>query len=191
MVKTSRLIDGILSNQDCDEGSYISESELVSKYQNVVYRYCLNLTYQKADADDLFQDTFLRAFSLFDKITAFENPQSFLLSIATSLWKSQKRKFARRKRLAPEVDFDEAYFDQAVKPEDEIIADEETLIVRALVNNLPDKLKIPIVMYYTIEMKISEISETLGLPIGTVKTHLSRGREIIKKGLVNEYGYDK
>jgi RNA polymerase sigma-70 factor (ECF subfamily) len=190
MVKTSRLIGGILSNPETDEMSFISESKLVSEYQTVVYRYCLNLTYQRADADDLFQDTYLRAFSMIDKITVFENPQSFLLSIATSLWKSQKRKFARRKRLAPEVDFDESYFDNTAKPEDEIIADEETLLVRKLVNNLPDKLKIPIVMYYTIEMKISEISETLGLPIGTVKTHLSRGREIIRKGLVNEYGYE-
>ena len=72
--------------------------------------------------------------------------------------------------------------------EDEVIANEEVLMVRELVNGLPDRLKIPIIMYYTIEMSVSDISDSLGLPIGTVKSHLSRGRNIIRKGLVNEYG---
>jgi len=188
MVKTSRMIDNILSIQDTDNISYITEAQLVSKYQNTVYRYCLSLTFRKEDADDLFQDTYLRAFSVIDKISAFKNPQSFLLSIATSLWKSQKRKFARRRRIAPETDYDESYSGEAASLEDDVIANEEILMVRDLVNDLPDKLKIPIVMYYTIEMSISDISETLGLPLGTVKSHLSRGRGIIRKGLVNEYG---
>ena len=188
MVKTSRMKDNILSSLAAENVSYISEAQLVSEYRNVVYRFCLNLTYQKEDADDLFQDTYLRAFSVIDKITAFDNPQSFLLSIAASLWKSQKRKFARRRRLAPEVDFDESYISETANLDDDLITDEEMLIVRELVNDLPDKLKVPIVMYYTIEMSISDISDTLGLPIGTVKSHLSRGREIIRKGLVNEYG---
>jgi len=156
-----------------------------------VYRYCLNLTFCKEDADDLFQDTYVRAFSVIDKITAFENPQSFLLSIATSLWKSRKRKFARRRRIAPEVDFDEAYIGEAASLEDDVIANEEKLIVRELVSELPDKLKVTIVMYYTIEMSISDISETLGLPIGTVKSQLSRGRDIIRKGLIKKYGNDQ
>ena len=186
--KEAKMIDNILSIQDAEKLSYISETQLINEYQNTVYRFCLNLTYRKEDADDLFQDTYLRAFSLIDKITAFENPQSFLLSIAASLWKSQKRKFARRRRLAPEVDFEDSYFRETASMEDEVIANEEVLMVRELVNGLPDKLKIPIIMFYTVEMSVSDISDSLGLPIGTVKSYLSRGRNIIRKGLVNEYG---
>lgn len=188
MSGTSKMLDNILPLQNADNINYISEAQLVSEYQKTVYRFCLNLTYSREDADDLFQDTYLRAFSVIDKITAFENPQCFLLSIAASLWKSQKRKFARRRRLAPEVEHDDSCFIETASLEDDVIASEEVLVVRELVNDLPDKLKIPIVMFYTIEMSISDISKTLGLPIGTVKSRLSRGRGIIKRGLVEQYG---
>ena len=188
MINTSSMIDNILSIHNTDNDGYVSEAYLVSEYQNTVYRYCLSLTYRREDADDLFQDTYLRAFSVIDKIAAFENPQSFLLSIATSIWKSNKRKFARRRRIAPEADYNESCISEKASPEDDVIAGEEIIIVRDLVNDLPDKLKIPIVMYYTVEMSISNISDTLGLPLGTVKSRLSRGREIIRKGLVNKYG---
>jgi len=190
MVETSRMIDNILSIQDTDNVSDISEAQLVSDYKNTVYRFCLSLVYRREDADDLFQDTYLRAFSEIEKIKVSENPQSFLLSIATSLWKSQKRKYARRNRIAPTVEFDEAYLGETVGVEDGVIANDEILVVRELVNSLPDKLKVPVVMYYTIDMSVSEIANTLRLPAGTVKSHLSRARTIIRKGLEKEYGND-
>ena len=188
MVETSRMVNNILSIQDTEDISYISESQLVNEYSGIVYRFCLSLSFRKEDADDLFQDTYLRAFSEIEKIRISNNPQSFLLSIATSLWKSHKRKYARRNRLAPIVELDDAYFGTMTDMEDDVISGEEVIMVRHLVNNLPDKLKIPVVMYYTIEMNISEIAETLKLPTGTIKSQLSRARGIIKKGLENEYG---
>ena len=188
MAETTRMINNILSIQDYENKSHISESQLVNEYRNIVYRFCLSLSFRREDADDLFQDTYLKAFSEIEKIRISKNPQSFLLSIATSLWKSNKRKYARRNRLAPMIELDETYFSTMADMEDDIIASEEVFLVRELVNCLPDKLKIPVVMYYTIEMSISEIAGTLKIPIGTVKSHLSRAREIIRKGLENEYG---
>jgi RNA polymerase sigma-70 factor (ECF subfamily) len=192
MIETSRITDIILpfkgAGENADNVSSISEAQLVREYGDSVYRFCLSLVYRREDADDLFQDTYLRAFSEIEKIKVSETPQGFLLSIAASLWKSRKRKYARRNRLAPEVEFDEAYFSETASPEDCVIADEEVLMVRALVNDLPEKLKLPVVMYYTVEMSVSDIAKTLKLPVGTVKSHLSRARGIIQKGLVKEYG---
>jgi len=188
MTETSRMINNFLSIQDYDDASFISESQLVSEYSDIVYRFCLSLTFRKEDADDLYQDTYLRAFSEIEKIRASENPQNFLLSIASSLWKSQKRKYARRNRIAPVTDIDESYINDSAGLEETIVANEEIQVVREMVNDLPDKLKITAVMYYTVEMSISDIAETLRIPIGTVKSHLSRARGIIRKGLENEYG---
>jgi RNA polymerase sigma-70 factor (ECF subfamily) len=181
------VINNIISIQDVEDVSYITEEQLYREYCSTVYKFCMRLVFQKEDADDLFQDTYVRAFSEIEKIRVSENPQSFLLSIAISLWKSQKRKFARRNRIAPMVSFDEAYVGKTASLEDDVIENEESIIVREMVNDLPDKLKIPIVMYYTVGMSISDIAGTLKLPKGTVTSHLTRAREVIRKGMVQKY----
>jgi len=175
---------------DAEGAARVSETQLVSKYSDSVYRFCLSLVFRREDADDLFQDTYLKAFTKIDKIAESGNPQGFLMSIAASLWKSQKRKYARRNRIAPEVVLDDVQDVGEDGMEDRFLANEERLAVRKLVDALPDKLKIPVVMYYTAEMSVSDIAKALKLPLGTVKSHLHRAREIIRKGLISEYGYE-
>ena len=136
----------------------------------------------------MFQDTYLRAFSKIDKINETKNPQGFLFATAASLWKSKKRKFARRNRLAPEAEWDDACGSSVECMEETVLAKEETLYVRRLVSTLPDKMRIPVIMYYTADMTVADIAKALKLPVGTVKSHLSRARGIIKKGLLDEYG---
>ena len=188
MIDTLGVNNNILQLPHVNNDEYISEAQLVNRYGETVYRFCLGLVNHKEDADDLFQDTYLRAFTEIDKIKMSENPQSFLLSIAASLWKSHKRKYSQRNSLAPEVELNEAYVNDISDPEDEVLAREEVLIVRKLVYSLPVKYKIPIILYYTVGMSISDIVEALNLPEGIIKSHLSRGHEIIRKGLINEYG---
>ena len=188
MIESSRLIDGIKPIKHIDDSDCITKTQLVVTYCDSVYRFCLSLVYRREDADDLFQDTYLHAFNKLDKIRAAENPQNILFSTAVSLWKSRKRKFARRNRLAPEVDWNDTCECSTEGMEDQILAMEEILMVRKMVSALPDKLKIPVTMYYTAEMNVSDIANTLNLPIGTVKSQLSRARQQIKKGLVQEYG---
>jgi RNA polymerase sigma-70 factor (ECF subfamily) len=66
-----------------------------------VYRLCRSLTYSKEDAEDLFQETFLRAVERHSKVCASDDPKAFLCSACVYIWKSRKRKYARRNRLAP------------------------------------------------------------------------------------------
>ncbi len=68
--------------------------------------------------------------------------------------------------------------------EDIVIAQEEIHSIRKAVEDLPDKFKIPIILYYTIEMSVSDIASTLKLPAGTVKSRLFKARKLIEKGLV-------
>ena len=169
----------------------ISEARLVDEYGVAVYKFCRSITRTKEDADDLFQDTFLKVYSQMSKIEKAENQQSFLLSTAAFLWKSQRRKYARHNRIAPEVEINETTDIGIVSAsmEDDFMTNDEQRIVRDLVEVLPIKLKIPIVMYYTNEMSIPDISVALKLPTGTVKSRLHKARTIIKKGLVSDYGY--
>jgi len=188
MIETSKIYDDILTIKSSENLEYISEAQLVSKYCDSVYRFCLSLVFRRGDADDLFQDTYLHAFTKIEKINQSSNPQGFLFGLTASLWKSRKRKYARRNRLAPEIEWEDSCETDDNSTEDGILEKEETLMVRKLVSSLPDKMRIPIIMYYTVEMTVADISEALKIPIGTVKSRLSRARGIIKKGLIEEYG---
>ena len=161
-------------------------AELSDKYGDSLYKFCRSLTYSKEDADDLFQETFLKIFEQPLKIKESENPKSFLFSTALYIWKSWKRKYARRNKLAPVEPINETNSNIANENniEDDYIANEEIQTVRGLVEKLPEKYKIPLILYYTMEMDISEIAETLKIPNGTVKSRLFTARKIIEKGLI-------
>jgi RNA polymerase sigma-70 factor (ECF subfamily) len=162
----------------------------VDEYGDSVYKFCRSITYSKEDAEDLFQDTYLKAFSQISKVAQAENPLGFLLSTAAYLQKSVKRKFARRNRIAPTTElFGETDNEPAaLTAEDEYLAVEETRIVRKLVNSLSDKYKLPVILYYTVGMNVPDIAQTLKTPVGTIKSRLFKAREIIRKGLEAEYG---
>jgi len=159
-------------------------AELADKYGGPVYKFCRSLAYSKEDADDLFQETFLKVFEQPAKINGAENPPGFLFSTALYIWKSRKRKYARRNRIAPVEPLDDNITDK-VSVEDDFAAREEIRAVRELVESLPEKFRIPVILYYTAEMNVSEIAATLKIPAGTVKSRLFKARKIIEKGLID------
>jgi RNA polymerase sigma-70 factor (ECF subfamily) len=159
---------------------------MVDEYGGPLYKFCRRLTYSREDADDLFQETFLKALGQKKAVNASDNPQGILFSTAAYIWKSWKRKYARRSRLAPVEPLDD-YAAADGGPEEDYMAREETRVVRELVNILPDKYKIPIILYYTVEMSVHDIASSLNLPAGTVKSRLFKARKILEKGLVEAY----
>ena len=72
----------------------------IDEYGKDIYSFCKHLTNSLQEADDLYQDTFLTAIEIKEKIDYDNNPKSYLLSIALRIWKNKKRKFAWRKRIA-------------------------------------------------------------------------------------------
>lgn len=180
------LLRAIHMNQKTSHMEYL---ELVDKYNESIYKFCRSLTYSKEDAEDLFQETFLKAFEEMEKIDHSDNPQSFLFSITLYTWKSWKRKYARRKRLAPDEPISDS-IPSTFNLEDTILAQEEIRIVQQLVGSLSEKFRLPIIMYYSLDMSISDIAPILKLPEGTIKSRLFKARKLIEKGLV-EIEYEK
>jgi len=165
----------------------LSSNELVNFHSEAVYKLCRSLTFSKEDADDLFQETFLKAFEHLQKTN--ENPQGFLFSTAIYIWKSWKRKYARRNRLAPVTALDEnTVCDTDI--EKDFTQQEDVHLIRRLVDALPEKFKIPTILYYSAELGVSDIAATLKLPVGTVKSRLHKARKLIEEGLVKN-GYEK
>lgn len=156
---------------------------LIDTYSNSVYRFCRSLTFSKEDADDLFQETFLKAFENQSNQYALDNPQGFLLSTSLYIWKSWKRKYARRNRLVPMEPLDENMW-AGTGMEDDYVEQEEIRRVRQVVKALPDKFKIPIILHYAMDMNVSDMAAILKLPAGTVKSRLFKARKLVEKGLV-------
>jgi RNA polymerase sigma-70 factor (ECF subfamily) len=169
----------------------ISElNELVSLHGNAVYGFCHKLVKNRTDADDLYQETFLKAMELCYKIDKNNNPKGFLISIAVRLWKNNSRKFARRKRLAQIEELSEHTDSFMLKnkstPEDIAISNELRNTIQTAADTLNDKLKLPLYMYYTAGMSNEEIAAALKIPQGTVKSRLYKARKALRNILEME-----
>ena len=157
---------------------------LAEEYGNVVYGFCVRLTGNTHDADELYQNTFLKALEKASSIDADNNPKSYLISIAISLWKSHRRKFARRAEIAPMQSIED--YDTAANSElteDSLLKNELYSHVNLAVGQLEDKLRLPIVLHYTAQLPLNEIAALLKIPEGTVKSRLHTARQILKQKL--------
>ena len=71
-------------------------SQLIDQYGMDVMRFCRSLTRCACDAEDLYQQTFLKLLQLRVKVEREQNPRAFLFSIASGIWKNECRKWGRR-----------------------------------------------------------------------------------------------
>lgn len=164
-------------------------NDLIESFGKDIYGFCYKLTGDKHQADDLYQDTFLRATELCHKIDNAQNPKSFLIAIAANTWKNQKRKFGWRHNIAKIVAFeDDTHLIDANTPELVALTNELHTMIDMASESLDDKLKIPLYMYYTTGLSVGDIASALKIPTGTVKSRLYRARKMIKEYMeVNGY----
>lgn len=160
--------------------------ELIDRHGPDIYRFCCILTGNKPDGDDLYQETFLKAVEKAQRIDSGQNPKAYLLATAAGLWKSRRRKLARRNRIAPVEQWDEAADGteaQQAGAEELVLSREERHAVREAVARLSPRLKLPLYMHYNAGMSLEDIAAALGIPAGTVKSRLHHARKALKKQL--------
>ncbi len=158
-------------------------SSLVDEYGNSIYRFCKGMTYTVEDAEDLYQQTFLKAFEKRNKIDRNSNVKAYLMQIASNIWKTHKSTYKRHERIAPTVSYDDMesdVCDEKTNIDEMIIKSDEERILRENINRLPDKLKQVIVMFYSSELSIEDISKVLHIPKGTVKSRLYNAKEQLR-----------
>ncbi|WP_333638294.1 RNA polymerase sigma factor [Tissierella praeacuta] len=168
-------------------------TRIIEDYGKDVYGFCFKLTRDKHQADDLYQETFLKATELCHKIDKAKNPKGFIIAIAANTWKNQQRKFGWRHRIAKVVEFqddfdNEFYMIDTTTPELVAISNEAYRMIDRASASLNDKLKIPLYMYYNTGLSIEDIADALKVPTGTVKSRLYKARKLIKEYMeVNGY----
>lgn len=168
--------------------------KLVKLHGKSIYGFCCHLTGSRQLADDLYQDTFLKAVELRHKLNGSGNgkeqemlsARNYLIGIAVRLWSNEVRKNSKWKSMISldnmETDSNVTLKD-SMNLEEHIMKKELLLEVKKIVATLPEKMKAVVYMYYTAGMSIEEISEELHIPKGTVKSRMHKARMNIMNGL--------
>ncbi|HZJ30364.1 MAG TPA: sigma-70 family RNA polymerase sigma factor [Vicinamibacterales bacterium] len=149
-----------------------------------LYATALRLTRNPADAEDLVQDTFVKALRFSDRFAAGSNLKAWLYTILLNTWRNRRRDAARNV-----VDVDTARVEAAEAATDGPAALEtpEQILLRASVredlqaalDELPEVFREAVWLRDVEEFTYAEIAEMLGIPIGTVMSRISRGRRML------------
>jgi RNA polymerase sigma-70 factor, ECF subfamily len=160
---------------------------------DAVYRFALRLSADPDRAEDLTQETFLRAYQNWEKYTPGTRAKSWLFTICRNLFLRKEERSRRHDEIvAGAADEDprnisrEATVFMEVRDRDpegafwSDVVDEEVL--RAI-DSLPDEFREAVVLSDLEELSYEEIAEIMGVPVGTVKSRLFRGRRSLQKKL--------
>lgn len=160
--------------------SKLSAEYFIEKYADMVYRIALLQTKNKNDADDVFQEVFLRLVKYIHTIEDEEHGKHWLMRVTVNCAKTHFTTAWRRHTVfyEEEREIEESY---------EMETNEDKEIIYQAVKELPDKYRVVIHLFYYEELSIAEIAEVLKKKQNTIKSQLARGRELLKEKLKGEF----
>ncbi|MEP1150358.1 MAG: sigma-70 family RNA polymerase sigma factor [Balneola sp.] len=174
-----------------DESAY---KDLMNKYDRPIFFHVRKMIKEKELVEDLVQEVFMKAFK---NLTSYSNEYAFstwLYRIATN----HTIDYLRKKKLqtlsindpykTKDGEFEIQLPDDTYATDKEVIRKERKQIVQEAIQELPEKYKAVIQLRHMDELSYDEISEKLDLPLGTVKAHIFRARELLYKALIDKRG---
>ena len=168
--------------------------KLIEAQGDRIYGFCLHLCGTRDEADELFQDTMLRAFELRRKIEAHSGSEdelkragNYVIGISLKVNKERLRKNSREPEKLSIEENDISVYEDWQDPEQAFIEKEEIALVKKAVKLLPEKLKITVHLYYYAGLTVEEIAGVLRIPKGTVKSRLNKARKLIKESLISQH----
>ncbi|GAB1536816.1 RNA polymerase sigma factor RpoE [Geovibrio sp. ADMFC3] len=169
-------------------GDAASYELLIRKYQSKLFSTVLHMVKNRELAEDIVQESFLRAFR---KLDTLNNRSQFYPWIKRIALNMALNHFEKEKRvLDVESDDDESSFFENISsgesPEELTLKEEMKRYVRMFVDSLPDRLRVVIILREVEDMSYEEIAEMLNIPLGTVRSRLFNARNIIKERLIKQ-----
>jgi RNA polymerase sigma-70 factor (ECF subfamily) len=147
---------------------------------NMAYRYCRN----RSRAEEWAQEAFLRAFRFLDRWRQDGAFSTWLFALAANVYRSRAR---RHRPIEVPLEQDRSSVSPAGQAE-RIEKEEREEMVRRAVCCLPAKYRDVLALFYFHDLDVSEVGKVLGLPEGTVKARLHRGRAQLKARLEKSIG---
>ena len=160
----------------------------VMPHLQALYGVALRMTRSEGDAEDLVQDTILRAYRFWDGYTAGSNCRAWLMRILTNVFRNRYRERAREQEILGEAETSAANLGQfqGRAPRDA----ESALFGRMLSRDvekalatLPPEFRLPVILADLEDLSYKEIADIMECPAGTVMSRLFRGRRMLQKQL--------
>ena len=183
-----KLIDLAITKND--QNAY---SEIMKSYKNSIYFTILKMIKNRDDAEDLTIEAFSKAFKNLHKFKKEFTFSTWLFRIATN----NTIDFIRKKKLATtsihtslkdeagqNIEWDKK--DSNLNPNEITVKNEKKIIVRQLVNKLPEKYQNLVKLRYFEELSYKEIAHKTNSPLGTIKAQLFRARDLLFEIMKNK-----
>lgn len=187
-----------------DEEAKILDQEAVFSREAIplldqMYGAALGMTRNPADAEDLVQETYLRAYDKFDQYQPGTNIRAWLYRILTNLYISRYRKQQSEPYLSSADEMEDWQELRSAEQQGRTLQSAEAQAVagltdeqvRGAVNELPENFRLPVYLADVQGFSYREIAEILDLPSGTVMSRIHRGRKLLRLALLElaaEYG---
>jgi len=178
--------------------------EVAMQHINSLYNMALRMTNNKEEADDLVQETYLKAYRFFDTFQKGTNIKAWLFKILRNTFINKYRKMVNTPNEVYYEDFEtlnsSSSYQQECETAEETAESLETKFshlgnlldddIKNAIDNLPMEYREAIIFSDIEELAYKDIAEITNVPIGTVKSRLNRARNLLKKNLWN-YAKDK
>lgn len=153
-------------------------------YLNSLYGAALRLTRNASDAEDLVQDTYVKAFRSARQFKAGTNLKAWLFTILHNTFRNQRRDIGRDPVAVDSERVESAApADPAAGPEAQLLRDVLGADLQRALDALPEAFREAVWARDVDEFSYSEIAEMLGIPVGTVMSRISRGRRMLYERL--------
>ncbi|MBQ6786941.1 MAG: sigma-70 family RNA polymerase sigma factor [Lachnospiraceae bacterium] len=154
--------------------------ELIERYQNNLFATAFNVCKNAQDAEDVVQDTFIQYHASKKEFESEQHIRAWLLRVVINKAKNVNRTFWKQNKVSLEDYMETLSFET---PESENLF--ETVM------KLPEKYRIVIHLFYYEDYSVQEIASILQITQSNVKVRLSRGRQLLKESLKEEWEDDK
>ena len=177
----------------CQKDDYDAFNEIVARYKDGIFNYIRRMISNPDDVEDIAQEVFVRAFASIKTFRREANLKTWLYRIATNLCVDKYRRGGVEKKFLTPLEYEEDDESKCVELPDsandpQLVYERTELqaVVQNALSKLPDKLRAAALLYDIEGMTYEEIAESLGCPVGTVKSRLFNAR-IQLKGLLKPY----
>jgi RNA polymerase sigma-70 factor, ECF subfamily len=177
--------------QNLEPASAAEFAAFMRRHQDVVYSTAVRLLGNDAQAEDIAQEVFVRAYQNFDGLRDHPTALGWLRTVARNLCLNHIARYRRRWRFFSEYHNDDDPDDEAAEPEfavpDQVVEDVEggdrrERLEEAL-RQLPEQQRVPLVLFHFEDVSYAEISSRLGISLAKLKTDMHRGRQALARSL--------
>ena len=164
-------------------------AEILALYRDQIYHFIFRMVKNRAECEDLTQETFIKAFNALASFNAEYAFSTWLYKIAVNncidhFRKKRLRTFSLDTPIpSKDGEIQREFPDDNLGPESQLISHERSGRIQEAIDSLPEKYREAIILRHSKDKSYEEIAQELDLPLGTVKVRIFRAREMLKKKL--------